>query len=131
MIRYALSCQDGHDFDAWFGSAADFERLRTGGHLACSVCGSVGVEKRLMSPRVANRTADARAAHRLAELRREVEATSDYVGRDFAAEARAIHDGTRKRRSIYGEANAADARKLVEDGVPIAPLPFIPKRSTN
>ncbi|RVV98968.1 DUF1178 family protein [Mesobaculum littorinae] len=67
----------------------------------------------------------------LEELRRKVEASSDYVGRDFAAEARAMHDGSKPERPIYGEARTDEARALIEDGIPVAPLPFLPKRKTN
>ena len=67
----------------------------------------------------------------LAALRREVEKNSDYVGLNFAAEARAMHEGDAPARSIYGEARIEDARKLLEDGVPVAPLPFRPMRKVN
>jgi hypothetical protein len=67
----------------------------------------------------------------IAQLRREVEANSEYVGLNFAREARAIHDGQSPQRAIYGEARHDEARKLLEDGVPVAPLPFIPARKTN
>lgn len=67
----------------------------------------------------------------IAQLRREVEANSEYVGLNFAQEARAIHDGDAPQRAIYGEARRDEARKLLEDGVPVAPLPFIPARKTN
>ena len=67
----------------------------------------------------------------LADLRRKVEENSDYVGSDFASEARKMHDGEIPHRSIYGEAGPDDARKLLEDGVPVAPLPFIPTRKSN
>jgi hypothetical protein len=73
--------------------------------------------------------ADREAA--LAALRREIEANSDYVGMNFAAEARAIHDGTAPPRSVHGEARPDEARKLIEDGIPVAPLPFIPTRRRN
>ena len=65
------------------------------------------------------------------ELKRKVQENSEYVGSDFATEARKIHDGDAPERSIYGEAEPEEARKLVEDGVPVAPLPFIPSRKTN
>ncbi len=95
----------------------------------CPVCGSSKVEKALMAPAV--RVAGDRPLERpaseieaaLAELRRQVEANSDYVGMNFAAEARRIHDGEAPARSIYGEAKPDEARKLIEDGVPVAPLP--------
>ena len=67
----------------------------------------------------------------MAELRRRIEEKSDYVGRNFATEARAIHDGTAPDRPIWGEARIEEARKLLEDGVHVAPLPFRPKRNTN
>ena len=67
----------------------------------------------------------------LAELRRKVEENSDYVGKDFAREARKIHLGDAPERAIYGEAKPDEAKALIEDGVPVAPLPFIPSRKTN
>lgn len=136
MIRYALRCDREHRFDSWFGSSADFERLTAAGLIACSVCGSSAVEKDLMAPRVATGAAGALSApaspaeQALAELRRRVEATSEDVGRDFAAEARRIHEGVSPARPIIGEARSAEARALIDDGIPVAPLPW-PARRTN
>jgi hypothetical protein len=70
-------------------------------------------------------------AHKIAELKAHVEATSDYVGKDFAKEARAMHGGETPERSIYGEANLTEAKALIEEGIPLAPLPFIPARKVN
>ena len=67
----------------------------------------------------------------LAELKRHVEANSEYVGLEFAREARAMHEGETPERSIYGEARADEAKKLLEDGIPVAPLPFRPGRKSN
>jgi hypothetical protein len=50
---------------------------------------------------------------------------------NFVAEARAMHDGDAPERSIYGEARADQAIKLLEDGIPVAPLPFMPTRKAN
>jgi len=137
MIRYALRCESDHAFDSWFGSAEAYDRLRAAGHVACPDCGSTSVDKALMAPNVtASRTQgiaapkDPREAA-LAELRRRVEENSEYVGLEFAAEARRIHDGDAPERSIYGEAKPDEARRLIEDGVPVAPLPFLPKARAN
>jgi hypothetical protein len=137
MIRYALKCPDDHAFESWFQSAEAFDSLRRAGHVACPDCGSHEVEKALMAPQVRagreaplSQPADPREVA-LAELRRKVEENSDYVGRDFAAEARRIHAGEVPERSIYGEARPEEARALVEDGVPVAPLPFLPARRAN
>ncbi len=67
----------------------------------------------------------------MAALRAKIEASSEYVGLNFAAEARAIHDGDAPERAIYGEAKPDEAKRLIEDGIPVAPLPFIPVRKTN
>ena len=67
----------------------------------------------------------------LAALRREVAENADYVGENFVAEARAMHEGEAPERSIYGEARLDEARQLLEEGVPVAPLPFLPMRKVN
>lgn len=138
MIRYALRCDKGHDFEGWFRSSEAFDATRAAGHVACTQCGSVAVQKSLMAPSVAapsraeppvNPVNPVEAA--IQALRREIEAKSDYVGLKFVDEARAIHEGRAPGRAIHGEARPEEARKLLEDGVPVAPLPFIPRRQTN
>ncbi|MDJ0629969.1 MAG: DUF1178 family protein [Rhodobacter sp.] len=148
MIRFALKCSAGHEFESWFASADAFKSLKAADMVVCPACGNGEVEKALMAPRV--RPGRKKAAppapeakekalskpqnemeEKVAELRRQVEANSDYVGLGFAAEARKMHDGDIPHRSIYGEAKAEDAKALLEDGIPVAPLPFIPNRKTN
>lgn len=144
MIRFSLKCDADHQFESWFKSSAAFDTLMAGGHVSCAVCGSASVEKALMAPRVAGAEAGADpdtpgplsqpaspAEQALRAMREQVEKNSDYVGTNFASEARAIHMGESPERSIYGEARPEEARKLVEDGVPVAPLPFRPNRKSN
>jgi len=140
MIRYALSCSRGHRFESWFQSAEAFETLTASGMLACAICGDSDVQKGLMAPSVrADKAAPERPldapAHKaeraLAELRRHVETHSDYVGLRFAQEARDMHAGLAPERPIHGEARLDEAKKLIEEGVPIAPLPFTPTRKTS
>jgi hypothetical protein len=141
MIRYTLKCSADHGFDSWFQSAGAYDSLALAGLVACPVCGVTSVEKALMTPRVAfaesQTTAQAlsipqnEAEKAMAELRRKVEENSEYVGVNFVAEARKMHEGTMPERSIYGEARPEEAIKLLEDGVPVAPLPFMPARKTN
>ena len=131
MIRYALKCDRGHGFDAWFASAEGYDRLRKAGQVSCPDCGSGVVSKALMAPGVAARDrvvgVPAKTQTPQARLKAFVEKTADYVGGDFASRARAMHEGTEEHRPIYGEAALPEARKLAEDGIPVAPLPFIPK----
>lgn len=151
MISYSLTCEKQHAFDSWFQSAAAFDALKAAGHVSCPVCGTAKVEKSLMAPAV--RPARKAAAEpgaggnrpkggaltepqseieeALAAMRRQVEENSEYVGMNFVAEARAMHEGSMPERAIYGEARPEEARALLEEGVPVAPLPFMPPRKTN
>lgn len=145
MIRYSLTCSADHGFDSWFADAAAYEALRKAGHVTCPVCGTGSVEKALMAPSVrpARKAAAAEQPagplsapgseieEKLAALRRHVEAHSDYVGMNFAAEARKMHEGALPERPIHGEAKPEEARALIEDGIPVAPLPFRPTRKQN
>ena len=144
MIRFQLKCDNDHSFESWFASTDAFEKVQSAGMVACPTCGSEQVSKSLMAPQVS--TSRKKAAEKevaplsapaseveakLAAIKREVEKNSDYVGMSFASEARKMHDGDIPLRSIYGEAKPDEAKKLVEDGVPVAPLPLLPQRKTN
>ena len=146
MIRYALKCENAHEFESWFQSASAFDALKGSGHIACPICGDRAVDKILMAPAVrpARNTAVAAPTpspnlsnpsteleQAMAALKSQIEANSEYVGMNFVAEARKMHEGGAPERSIYGEAKPEEARKLIEDGVPVAPLPFLPKRKAN
>ncbi|MBA4489912.1 DUF1178 family protein [uncultured Paracoccus sp.] len=133
MIHYALTCEKTHRFDGWFASSDAFESQRDSGQVHCAVCGSLQVDRALMAPAVTAREPALQSSEKTAleQLRDHIETSSDYVGLRFAEEARAMHEGRSESRAIYGEARPDDARALIEDGVPIAPLPFIPKRQTN
>ena len=135
MIRYALVCGAGHDFEGWFGSSGDFDAQSGRGLVTCPACGSPEVRKQIMAPAVVTtrgREAKAPGPSRemimemVSRVRRYVEDHFDYVGDAFAREARAIHEGRSEERGIYGEATPEEARALVEDGVPVAPLPQAP-----
>ncbi len=144
MIRYTLQCENDHRFDSWFPSASGFEALKAAGQLECAICGAKKIEKSLMAPPVAQtrKTGEpaperplsqpqSEAEQALAAMRREIEKNSDYVGMNFATEARAMHEGTAKKRAIHGEAKPEEARKMLEDGLPVLPLPFLSTRKTN
>jgi hypothetical protein len=150
MIRYSLKCSAGHDFDSWFQNGDAYAALRAAGHVACPICGSAEVDKSLMAPAVRPARGDAQPAPpaaaeaasslrtpqteleaAMAELRRQIEANSEYVGVNFVTEARKMHQGETPERAIHGEARPEEARKLIEEGLPVAPLPFLPGRKVN
>jgi hypothetical protein len=140
MIRYALVCENAHEFEGWFGSSADYDGQAEKGLVECPLCATRSVKKQIMAPALAGvrKTAQDEAPARaqvmmeaMGRLRRHVEATFDDVGDAFAAEARAIHEGRAEDRGIYGQASAKEVRDLVEDGVPVAPLPPKPREKTE
>ncbi|MCC5992849.1 MAG: DUF1178 family protein [Rhodobacteraceae bacterium] len=141
MIKFSLRCAQDHSFESWFQSGQAFDALCQRGLVTCPSCGSSDVSKALMAPAVTAAKADipepAREmtpeahAEKLRALRAQIEAQSDYVGQNFAHEARAMYLGDIPQRSIYGEAKAQEAKALLEDGVPVLPLPFMPTRKSN
>ena len=56
-------------------------------------------------------------------LRKYIQEHAEYVGPNFAEEARKIHYGETPDRHIYGEATHKEAQELVDEGVDVAPLP--------
>ena len=139
MIRYNLKCDQDHSFDSWFKSAEAFETLQAAGHISCAMCGSTSVTKALMAPPVAKKgsakvdltTPEGDVAENLSKMRKHVEENSTYVGGKFAEVARDMHEGVAPEKSIWGEAKPEEAQALIEEGIPVAPLPFLPKRQAN
>jgi hypothetical protein len=130
MIRYQLRCAANHEFEGWFGSISAFDAQAAKGLLECPVCGSAEVQKAIMAPAVATAEAKADRAERaktmrqfFTQVRKHVETNADYVGDKFPDEARAIHYGDAEQRQIYGEATLDDAQGLIEEGIPVLPLP--------
>jgi hypothetical protein len=148
VIRYTLKCAAGHGFDSWFAGAEAFGALQASGRLVCPVCGIPDVKKELMAPAVrpARMSLPAQPAEparpdlsaptselesQIAAFRRQIEENSEYVGMNFVAEARRIHSGDAPERTIHGEARPHEARQMIEEGLPVAPLPFLPARKVN
>ena len=143
MIRYTLSCDHAHEFEAWFASGAAYDRAAKAGANSCPVCSSTKVEKALMAPAVSGtkkgesekvslaavdpRRVAMQAAIR--EFRKKVTEGADYVGNRFAEEARKIHYQETEARGIYGEATLEEARQLAEDEIEFLPLPSLPEES--
>lgn len=137
MIRFSLSCEREHGFEAWFRNGGDYEAQRKRGLVECPHCGSAKVEKALMAPAVSTSRKQEKIAlamgdqqkkamEQLKELSQKMRENADYVGDRFAEEARKIHFGEADHRGIYGEATPEEAAGLVEDGVDFMPIPVFP-----
>ena len=152
MIHYQLRCSQEHDFDGWFASGDSFDKQAKRGLLECPICGDTKVLRALMAPSVAKKSRPAAPApapaatpapsqqvavaperlpdHIRAQLQRmraEVEKQCDYVGANFAAEARRIHTGESEARGIYGETTPEEAEALADDGIEVARIPWVPR----
>jgi hypothetical protein len=139
LIIFDLKCPAGHVFEAWFGSSADYEEQKGRGLVSCPLCGASEVAKAPMAPAVPAK-ANARAAApelfsgapdevktmlaAAAAMQKKMLENSEGVGERFADEARAIHLGEAEARAIHGRATRAQAESLIEEGIPVAPLPF-------
>lgn len=139
MIVYDLRCSADHGFEAWFKDSATYDRQAEAGEIVCPVCGDTRVAKAPMAPRLARRSnegesepspVDSKAVQMreaLMQLRRHVESNCDYVGDRFAEEARKIHYGETGRRNIYGETTDEQARELVDEGIKVGRIPWLPR----
>lgn len=154
MIRYALICDNAHEFESWFSTSASFEDQAKRGLVTCPVCNSARVERAIMAPNVARTDLGPKAPEpaieapvpapaapapvalmsekekafreMVAALHQHVQENAEHVGERFAEEALKIHHGETEERAIYGEATPDDARMLHEEGVEFLPLPRLP-----
>ena len=147
MIVFDLHCAHGHRFEGWFSSSSDFEDQQERGLVSCPQCGVEEVSKAPMAPAVpakgntqtpaapamsedrpvSNTPMPAevqQAMQKLAEAQQKALEKSTWVGKDFAAQSREMHYGERDESAIHGQASLEEAKALVDEGVPIAPLPF-------
>lgn len=134
MIRFSLHCDKDHEFEGWFRSNDDFDSQAEKGLVSCPSCGSKKVGKALMAPSVSTGRQKEKIAIAMSEMAKEmkemvkkVRENADYVGAEFAEQARKIHFGEAEARGIYGEATPEDVEALLEDGVDVMPLPVFPE----
>jgi hypothetical protein len=153
MIRYALICEQGHDFESWFQDSTAYDKQAKRGLVTCPRCGSAKVDKAIMAPRISSskkRAAPLEAPvqaeapapptpvamispqeqelrTKLKELREHLTKNADDVGPKFPEEARKMHYGEIEHRSIYGVASPDDAKELAEEGIEFHPLPILPE----
>jgi hypothetical protein len=154
MILFALRCADGHAFEAWFRDNAAYDHQSGRSLITCPECGSHEVEKAPMAPRLGRSSSTkqevlppeqraetaptpvaggdeaapspAQLRYALQVLRRHIETHCENVGSRFADEARRIQKGEAEQRGIYGEATPADTEKLLEEGIEVATIPWVP-----
>ena len=142
MIVYDLKCADGHVFEAWFGSSVAYDEQNASGLVACPICGNGEIGKAAMAPNVSAKgnsgpavppEAMKAAMRALAAAQAKALENSTWVGTAFADKARSMHLGDVPVAQIHGQATADEAKALIDEGVPVAPLPLpvVPPETCN
>ncbi|MEN9543605.1 MAG: hypothetical protein RLZZ598_438 [Pseudomonadota bacterium] len=143
MKVLSLQCDQGHGFEGWFSSEADYLQQCERGLLTCPLCASVGVQRLPSAPRlnlsnprppqapeseskpapVACHTPESPNAQALwLQAVRHALASTEDVGERFVEEARRIHYGESEQRGIRGQASAEEAESLRDEGIEVTRL---------
>ena len=137
MIKYNLLCKKCDlNFDSWFASSKEYEKLKRKRLLNCHSCGSLRVEKNLMAPKLINKSLGQKNEKELQkfkkmkktifEYQKFIKNNFNYVGENFAYEARSIHyNNKKKKKGIYGTASKKDIQELREEGIDTQMIPWI------
>ena len=137
MIKYKLICIDCNiKFDSWFASSNEYEKLKKRKFLTCHSCNSLKVEKTLMAPQLINSktkfetkldTAKYQKIKKtIKNYHKFIKENFQYVGGNFAYEARSIHYNSKKKsKGIYGNASAQDLKELKDEGIDAQMIPWI------
>jgi len=136
MIKYSLKCKNcSLEFESWFGSSKEFDRLKKMNLLNCGSCGSLRVQKSLMSPNLANTKKKSseknnlkfkEVKRRIKDYQKFIKKNFDFVGDNFAYEARSIHYNKKNlKKGIYGNATNKDLKELKEEGIETETMPWI------
>jgi len=138
MIKYKLTCEDcSYIFDSWFASSKEFEKLKKNKYLNCTACNSLNVDKSLMAPSVINKKnylklqdkdkdKEKDIKNKLNEYKKFIKSNFEYVGKNFAYEARTIHYNNKKsKKGIYGNASLKEIKELKEEGIETEMVPWV------
>ena len=142
MIKYRLICKDCEtNFDSWFSSSDEYERLKKKDFINCHICSSLNVEKTLMSPSVFTLNNNTKIENQIEKYQKTkkvmlkyqefIKRNFDYVGENFAYEARStVYRNKKTLKGIYGTATKKDIKELKEEGIEAVCIPWI-KNNTN
>ena len=137
MIKYRLICKDCvTTFDSWFSSSKEYERLKKKNFVNCHICNSLSVEKTLMSPNVLVAKNNSKTDSQIKKYKETkkvilkyqefIKKNFDYVGENFAYEARSLHYKNKKAtKGIYGTSTKEDLKELKEEGIEAEIIPWI------
>ncbi len=139
MIKYQLKCECGKEFESWFKSSQEFDKLEKKKLLSC-ICGiSNKISKQIMAPQVvSSKNTDnnkqqaiyKNVQKKLEDLRNYIEKNAEFVGDKFVSEVRSIHYDKKKARNIYGHASLEETSELLEEGIEVSSIPWVKKTNS-
>ena len=137
MIKYNLTCKNcDANFDSWFSSSIEYEKLKKKRYLNCIECNSFKIEKSIMAPKLINKENKDFSSQeikkykefkiKINEYQKLIKSNFDYVGKNFAYEARVMHYNKKKlSKGIYGDASLNEIKELKEEGIQTEIIPWV------
>jgi|TARA_B110001452_G_C15204805_1_gene417961 hypothetical protein len=139
MIKYNLICKKNHEFESWFASSDEFDKLNKKNLLECIYCSSKKIKKSIMAPMVSNikSTLDNQKnnqkittqKNKLIKLREFVEKNFEFVGDKFSKQVREVYYDKKNKKSIYGTTTSEEREELAEEGIDLISIPWVDKNN--
>ena len=138
MIKYNLICKNNHEFESWFSSSSEFEKLKKKKLLECIFCTSKSINKTIMAPMVSlmNKKSDdfknveksfKLEKEKLLSLRKYIEKNFEFVGKNFSKKVREIYYDKKNKKTIYGTTTIKERQELADEGIDLLSIPWINK----
>ena len=141
MIKYNLKCKNKHEFESWFSSSKEFEKLKSKKIIECTLCGTKNVKKSIMSPSVISKEQkekNIKSTRYIKKIRKDllkmrsfIEKNFKYVGDNLPQEVRNIYYDKSKNKNIYGKATLEETEELREEGIELPTIPWIDNKKDN
>ena len=141
MIKYNLKCKNKHEFESWFSSSKEFEKLKSKKIIECTLCGTKNVQKSIMSPSIISKEQkekNIKSTRYIKKIRKDllkmrsfIEKNFKYVGDNLPQEVRNIYYDKSKNKNIYGKATLKETEELREEGIELTTIPWIDNKKDN
>ena len=144
MIKYKLICKScKKNFDSWFSSSKEYDKLKKLKLINCVFCNSLNVMKSLMAPNIINNPRKNNKfkkeekklrllKNKIMEYQKFIKNNLEFVGENFAYEARSIHYNSKKKnKGIYGKATIKQVKELSDEGIETQTIPWIEEKKTK
>ena len=137
MIKYLLKCNKNHEFESWFSTSNEFEKLKNKNFIECIFCKSRKVEKTIMSPLIIKKEKNydsnlkeiSKIKKDLLKVRKFVEKNFEFVGDKLSNEVRGIYYDKKKQRNIYGTVTQEENQERKEEGIELDSIPWLDKEN--